>query len=253
MGADTSILLADSDQIAVELGKAYLRKTGARLLTCHDGEMAWEIIRRERPELVFLSATLPGIDGLECCRLVKSDAALHATAVVLTLVSGKGENLESCARAGCDDVLLKPIDRKSFFSTVKKFVSLEKRNAPRFKSRFSIHCVSGDDNGSYCNVFDVSTGGLFLQASPLLPVDTVLALDFILPVVNVDISCKARVAWLNVPEAPTKLEFPPGMGVEFVDLGAEGKQAIHDYLQKEHVARILKSAMHATGKPMAGL
>ncbi|MEA5115618.1 MAG: response regulator [Geobacteraceae bacterium] len=242
MGPDTSILLADSDQIAVELGKTYLRKTGARLFTCHDGEMAWEIICRERPDLVLMSATMPGLDGIECCRLVKADAALHAIPVVLTLVSGKGENVESCARAGCDDVLLKPIDRKTFFSTLKKFVNLEKRNAPRFKSRFSIHCVRDKDNGSDCNVFDISTGGLFLQASPLLPVDTVVQMDFVLPVVNVEICCRGRVAWLNKPEAPNKTAFPPGMGVEFVGLCAEGKQAIHDYLQKEHVTRIFKSA-----------
>lgn len=242
MGPDTSILLADSDHISVELGKTYLRKTGARLFTCHDGEMAWEIIRRERPDLVLMSASMPGIDGIECCRLVKDDAELHSIAVVLTLVSGKGENVERCARAGCDDVLLKPVDRKTFFSMIKKFVNLEKRNAPRFKSRFSIHCASGTGNGSDCNVFDVSTGGLFLQASPLLPVDTVVEMEFVLPVLNVEICCKGRVAWLNKPEAPNKIAFPPGMGVEFFDLCAEGKQAIHDYLQKEHVARILKTA-----------
>lgn len=241
MGPDTSILLADSDHIAVELGKTYLRKTGARLFTCHDGDMAMEIIRRERPDLVLMSATLPGLDGIECCRLVKADSALRGTPVVLTLVSGKVENVEICVKSGCDDVLLKPIDRKTFFSTLKKFVNLEKRNAPRFKARFSIHCVRGNGNGSDCNVFDVSTGGLFLQASPLLPVDTVVGMNFVLPVVNVEISCKGRVAWLNKPESPIKNEFPPGMGVEFSDLGVEGKQAIHDYLQKEHVARILGS------------
>jgi len=242
MGPDTSILLADSDHIAVELGKTYLRKTGARLFTCHDGEMAWEIIRRERPDLVLMSARMPGLDGIECCRLVKDDAALHSISIVLTLVSGKGENVENCAKAGCDDVLLKPIDRKTFFATIKKFVNLEKRNAPRFKSRFSIHCASATGNGSDCNVFDVSTGGLFLQASPLLPVDTVIEMEFILPVVNVEICCKGRVAWLNKPEAPNKTAFPPGMGVEFINLSAGGKQAIHDYLQKEHVTRILKTA-----------
>lgn len=242
MNAETRILFADPDQIAVELGKAYLRKTGTRLLTCHDGEMAWDIIRREKPDLVFMSAMMPGLDGVECCRLVKADADLHSTPVVLTLMSGKGENLEICAKAGCDDVLLKPIDRRTFFSTIKKFVNLEKRNSPRFKARFSINCNSGNDDGSVCNVFDVGTGGLFLQASPLLPVDSVVFMDFVLPVINIEISCKGRVAWINQPDAPAKTAFPPGMGVEFVDLSTEGKQAIHEYLQKEHVARILKSA-----------
>lgn len=242
MNGETSILLADSDHIAVELGRTYLRKTGAKLFTCHDGNMAWEIIRREKPDLVFMSASMAGLDGVQCCRLVKADAALRATPVVLTLVSGKGENVENCTEAGCDDVLLKPIDRRRFFSTIKKFVSLEKRNAPRFKARFSINCFSRDDAGSVCNAFDVSTGGLFLQASPLLPVDSRIDMSFVLPVVNLEICCKGRVAWLNKPEAPIKIDFPPGMGVEFVELDAEGKQAIHVYLQKEHVARILKTA-----------
>jgi len=239
MEPETSILLADSDHISVELGKTYLRNTGARLFTCNNGEMAWDIVRRERPDLVFMSATMPGIDGLECCRLIKADESLHTTPVVLILVSGNVENIENCRKAGCDDVLLKPIERRTFFSKVKKFVALEKRNAPRFKARFSIHCVTANDGGNICNVFDVSTGGFLSRQAPFWQsVPWLHGLCF--AGAERGNWLQGRVAWINQPEAPAKTAFPPGMGIEFVDLCAEGRQAIHDYLQKEHVARILK-------------
>jgi CheY-like chemotaxis protein len=239
MDNEVRFLLADSVNIFVELGKMYLKKTGARIFSCSNGNDALAIIESERPDLVFMSAFMPEMDGVECCRLVKDNKSLSSTAIVLTLVSGSAENIECCLHAGCDDVLLKPIDRRTFFTVINKFVDLNKRHAPRFKDHFRIS-LSNRDNGSMnCKIYDLSSGGLFLEVFPPLPVDTIVGLDFALPSSDVKISCKGRIAWINQLDCPLNPGFPPGMGVEFVDMNEKCTRAIEDYLQQTHVAPII--------------
>lgn len=241
MDGEITILLADSVNIFIELGKMYLKNTRARVLTCNNGKDALSMIGKERPDLVFLSAFMPEMDGIECCRRIKEDKSLGSTGVVLTLVSGSAENIESCLQAGCDDVLLKPVERRSFFAVVNKFVNLNKRNAPRFKDHFSVSVSRRNGETMNCRVFDVSSGGLFLEASPPLPDNAVVNLHFILPLSEEKICCKGRIAWVNRSDRPTNPGLPPGMGVEFLDLSGENAGAVERYLQKAHVAPVISN------------
>lgn len=65
---------------------------------------------------------------------------------------------------------------------------------------------------------NVSQGGLFLETTRLLQVDSPLSLEFALPDSENVIRCRGRVAWVNQPENPLKSHFPPGMGIQFIDL-----------------------------------
>jgi uncharacterized protein (TIGR02266 family) len=65
---------------------------------------------------------------------------------------------------------------------------------------------------------NVSHGGLFLETEIPLPVDSPLNLEFELPDSKTNIQCRGRVAWINSPERPLKSHFPPGMGIQFLDL-----------------------------------
>ncbi len=239
MDREIRLLLADSVNIFIELGKMYLKKTGARIYTCNNGKDALAIIEGERPDLVFMSAFMPQMDGVECCRRVKEDKSLSSTGIVLTLVSGTAENIESCLQAGCDDILLKPVERRAFFAVVNKYVDLNKRNAPRFKDHFGVSVSHGNGDGMKCRVFDVSTGGLFVEVFPPLPVNTIVGLDFILPLSQEKICCKGRIAWVNQTERPINPAFPPGMGVEFVHMNGKNSGLVKRYLQQAHVTPII--------------
>jgi uncharacterized protein (TIGR02266 family) len=65
---------------------------------------------------------------------------------------------------------------------------------------------------------NVSQGGLFLESTRLLEVDSPLSLEFALPDSDHVIRCRGRVAWVNHPDDPLKSHFPPGMGIQFLDL-----------------------------------
>jgi CheY-like chemotaxis protein/Tfp pilus assembly protein PilZ len=236
---EIKILLADQDRVFLEMGKVYLRKTGTRVLSCNSGKEALEIIRDHRPDLVFMSSLLHDISGLECCSTVKADPALRGTPVALTLTAGNPENVETCHRAGCNEIVLKPIDRHTFFQIVTKYVDLEKRNAPRFKGKLPVHCSLPDGSSVVSEAYDISTGGLFLESERPLPASSVISVYFELPIPRTEISCTARVAWVNPPGFPTKPAIPPGMGIQLLDVRPEWSDAILEFIHTEYIVRMI--------------
>lgn len=79
---------------------------------------------------------------------------------------------------------------------------------------------------------NVSTGGVFIEAKDILPVDTLLEINFKLPDNDTVIICNARVAWTNEPGQLKKDSLPPGMGIQFVDLSLDNLQAIRNFLKE---------------------
>ena len=78
---------------------------------------------------------------------------------------------------------------------------------------------------------DLSTGGLYVKTDFPLSLDENLTLRFTLPGKKGIVTCKARVAWVNPKENPRKLEMPPGMGIQFVDLSLDDMKSIRRFLE----------------------
>lgn len=97
--------------------------------------------------------------------------------------------------------------------------SAEQRNQKqdsRFKVRLTISNAR-DKNRPITNyVVNLSTGGMFIEASKILPVDTLLIVEIMLPGMETPIKCKGRVAWTNEPHSLKKLSLPHGMGLQFL-------------------------------------
>jgi len=240
MADGIKILLSDGDKVFLELSKTYLRKTGASVLTCQNGKEAYDIIQSKRPHLVIMSAEMRIMNGLDCCRMVKMDESLQVIPILLTLASGKSENIEKCQQTGCDDVLLKPINQHTFFSVIKKYINLNKRTAPRFAACIPVSWASSDGSSHSGYTVDISTNGMFLQTDETVPVESIVCIDFTLPVSNFEIKCKARVSWVNRRESSIKPTFPSGIGLEFIDLNELSHGYFCKYIKKVHVEPILQ-------------
>ena len=79
-------------------------------LMAADGHTALYAIQHERPDLILLDINIPGVDGLEIARRVKSDQALAYIPVVATTANVLVGDRERCLEAGCDEYLPKPLD-----------------------------------------------------------------------------------------------------------------------------------------------
>ncbi len=86
----------------------------------------------------------------------------------------------------------------------------------RFKVRLTISNGPDKDRPITNYVVNMSTGGMFIEASKILPVDTLLVLEIILPGMEIPLKCKARVAWTNEPHSLKKRSLPHGMGLQFL-------------------------------------
>lgn len=78
-----------------------------------------QAVRQSRPDLLLLDIMMPGsMDGLDLCRLVKSDPTLGMPRVVLLTARGQSQDIEAGMKAGADAYLLKPFSPLKLIETI---------------------------------------------------------------------------------------------------------------------------------------
>jgi uncharacterized protein (TIGR02266 family) len=227
------ILLADDVELFLELEKTFFRRQGVTILVARNGREAVNLVRAERPQLVFMDLYMPDFDGEEACRQIKEDPELRSTPVVMVTLGGRPEDLERCWLAGCDEIVLKPINRHQFLETAHRFLDVASRRAPRFEARLQVRFGAGRENLLENYSINVSTGGLFLETAEPLPESAPLYLEFYLPERTEPICCHGRVAWINTAAAAKTPSLPSGMGIQFVDLSLVDMQLIRDFIRTQ--------------------
>ena len=126
--AKTQILVVDDDRKIVNLVRAYLKKDGYQVLTAHDGLRALELARQERPDLIVLDLMLPGRDGLDVCRTLRSEGN-QAPIIMLTAKTTEADKLVGL-NLGADDYVTKPFSPQELMArlaAVMRRVNEEKR------------------------------------------------------------------------------------------------------------------------------
>jgi len=225
------VMLADDVELFLLLENTFFNREEFELITARSGREVLKVIREAKPDLVFVNLEMPELNGDECCRIVKSDDMFLHIPVIIVTPCGRQEDIERCRLAGCDDIVLKPIDRHVFMTTSRKFLQVRERTVQRFVTRLPVNygVIPGELLDDYS--VDLNTDGLFLATDHPFTAETLLYVEFILPVGERVIRCKAKVAWVNCPESRRKLELPPGMGVQFLDLIPDDMDAIQNYLK----------------------
>ncbi|MEZ4656304.1 MAG: response regulator [Caldilineaceae bacterium] len=82
------ILVVDDDRSIVKVVRSYLEQVGYEVRAAHDGESALHALRSEKPDLVVLDLMLPDRDGWEITRIVRADAALRTTPIIMLTARG---------------------------------------------------------------------------------------------------------------------------------------------------------------------
>jgi two-component system cell cycle response regulator len=106
-----TILVADDDAVSRRLLQATLERWGYEVVVAEDGARAWEILQEEAaPQLAILDWMMPGLDGLQICRKVRSLGEQHYVYLLLLTAKSEKEDLVKGLDAGADDFLTKPCD-----------------------------------------------------------------------------------------------------------------------------------------------
>jgi diguanylate cyclase (GGDEF)-like protein len=108
------ILVAEDDPVSRRLLEVTLSKWGYEVVTCTDGQAAWEALKApDAPQLAILDWMMPLLDGLQVCRNVRNPAERPAEPYVyIILLTAKSQKTDMVTglEAGADDYLTKPFD-----------------------------------------------------------------------------------------------------------------------------------------------
>lgn len=103
-------LLVEDDASTRELLRALLEARGHEVDACESGESGWERYQRETHPLALLDWLLPGMDGLELCRRMRSLPGGDRTVVIVFTWRDRPEDLQAVLHADADDYLIKPVE-----------------------------------------------------------------------------------------------------------------------------------------------
>ncbi|MBW3557179.1 MAG: response regulator, partial [Actinobacteria bacterium] len=102
------VLVADDDPVSRLMLQAAVEDLGHECLGASDGDEAWRLFRQAVPEVLVTDRVMPGVDGLELCRRVRSEPAITYTYVILVTSLDDRQEILHGMEAGADDYLTKP-------------------------------------------------------------------------------------------------------------------------------------------------
>jgi two-component system alkaline phosphatase synthesis response regulator PhoP len=110
------VLVVDDDVKTVELVKLYLNRDGYRVLTAYNGNDALQIARESRPDLIVLDLMLPGMNGLDVCRVLRAESDVPI--IMLTALTTDNDRLTGLD-LGADDYVTKPFSPRELAARVR--------------------------------------------------------------------------------------------------------------------------------------
>ena len=113
-------LLVVEDEVDIrELISFNLEMCGYEVIRAADGLEGWEKARSENPDLIILDLMLPGIDGFEVCKRLRSEKATQSMPVIMLTARSEEESMVKGLELGADDYVTKPFSPRVLVARVK--------------------------------------------------------------------------------------------------------------------------------------
>ncbi len=125
---EQKILIVDDEphiRMLIEQTLEELEDDGVEFLTAENGEIALEIIQKEKPQLVFLDVMMPKMNGMEVCRKVKKELLLSDVFIVLLTAKGQELDRQKGNEVGADVYMTKPFDPEAILSKARQVLGLQ--------------------------------------------------------------------------------------------------------------------------------
>ena len=116
-----TILCADDELFNLEIIVAYLEDS-YQVDTVENGAQCIAYLESNTPDLIILDHLMPELDGLEVCKIIKSDNKLKDVPVIISSGNSSKTDIENAMAVGADDYLGKPFDEDELMAVVGKFI-----------------------------------------------------------------------------------------------------------------------------------
>ena len=121
------ILVVDDEKDILEILKYNLEKEGYKIMTSEDGKSAVEIANNFKPDVVLLDIMMPGLDGVETCRLMRENSKLVETHIIFLTARAEEYSEVAAFEVGADDYITKPIKPRALLSRIKALYKKAKK------------------------------------------------------------------------------------------------------------------------------
>ena len=118
----SKVLIVDDTETMRLYEQMLLSGQGYELDLAENGVQALDKIKANKPNLVLLDIMMPEMDGIECCRRIKSEDGTRDIKVVMVTTKSEYEKVKEAFAAGCDDYVTKPINRVELLSKLKELL-----------------------------------------------------------------------------------------------------------------------------------
>jgi two-component system, OmpR family, alkaline phosphatase synthesis response regulator PhoP len=124
---EQKLLIVDDEahiRMLLEQTLEELEDDGVNFYSASNGEEAYEIIKTENPQLVFLDVMMPKMNGMEVCRKVKKELELKDVFIVLLTAKGQELDRQKGHEVGADLYMTKPFDPEVILEKAKEILGL---------------------------------------------------------------------------------------------------------------------------------
>jgi len=154
-----NILIVDDEPDIVELISYNLKKEGFHLSTALDGEEALQKVRAGHLDLILLDLMLPGIHGMELCRILRNNPRTAHVPIIMLTARGEESDKVHGLESGADDYMTKPFSPKELIARVKAILRRSRERTTEDKT------IRLGDLTIDLETFSVSKGGAPLNLS----------------------------------------------------------------------------------------
>ncbi len=113
------ILIVDDEEDILSLVEYNLKKEGYRTIGVKTGEAALQLVEEETPDLIILDLMLPEMDGLEVCRIIKSNERTSDIPIIMLTAKGEETDIVVGLEIGADDYVTKPFSPRVLLARTK--------------------------------------------------------------------------------------------------------------------------------------
>ena len=128
-----NIVVVDDEKDILELIKFNISNNGYNCFCADNGETAIKLAKTNIPDLIILDLMLPGIDGLDICRILKNNKETQNIPILMLTAKTSDENIIEGLEVGADDYVTKPFSIKVLLARVETLLrrnyNLEKENS----------------------------------------------------------------------------------------------------------------------------
>ena len=117
--AKGNIFVVDDEEDILALIRMNLEREGYKVTCIEAGEECVKKAREKLPDLIVLDLMLPGIDGLDVCKLLKNDSKTRHIPIIMLTAKGEESDIVTGLELGADDYMTKPFSPKVLMARVK--------------------------------------------------------------------------------------------------------------------------------------